>query len=90
MCIFCLCRWGVLYLHSKHNVENMKLYKWEGSGFYLCATVIVCADCTSDAKEMIEKELIDNGLAKSWGESEELEVIEINDTKVVYFNNGDY
>jgi hypothetical protein len=68
----------------------MKLYKWEGTGVYLGATVIVCADCTSDAKEMIEKELINNGLAKSWEESEELEVIEINDTKVVYVDNGDY
>ena len=68
----------------------MKLYKWEGKGVYLGATVIVCADCTSDAKEMIEKELIDNGLAKSWEESEELEVIEINDTKTVYVDNGDY
>ncbi len=68
----------------------MKLYKWEGTGVYLEATVIVCADCTSDAKELIEKELIDNGLTKSWGESEELEVIEINDTKVVYVDNGDY
>lgn len=28
----------------------MKLYKWEGTGVYLCATII---DCTSDAKEMI-------------------------------------
>lgn len=58
----------------------MRLYKWKGAGVYLEATVIVCADCISDAKEMIEKELIDNGLAKSWEESEELEVIEINDT----------
>jgi hypothetical protein len=79
---------GVLYLHSKHNVENMKLYIWEGIGFFLGATVIVCADCISDAKELIEKELIDNGLAKSWEESQELEVIEINDTKVVYFDNS--
>ena len=68
----------------------MKLYKWEGTGVCLVATVIVCADCTSDAKELIEKELIDNGLAKSWEESEELEVIEINDTKIVYVDNGDY
>ena len=68
----------------------MKLYKWEGTGVCLGATVIVCADCTLDAKEMIEKELIDNGLAKSWEESEELEVIEINDTKIVYVDNGDY
>jgi hypothetical protein len=79
---------GVLYLHGKHNVENMKLYIWEGIGFFLGATVIVCADCISDAKELIEKELIDNGLAKSWEESQELEVIEINDTKVVYFDNS--
>lgn len=68
----------------------MKLYKWEGIGVYLGATVIVCADCTSDAKEMIEKELIDNGLAKSWEDSEVLEVIEINDTKIVYVDDGDY
>jgi len=68
----------------------MKLYKWEGAGFHLGATIIVCADCVSNAKEMIKKELADNGLAKSWEEWDELEAIEINDAKVVYVDNGDY
>ena len=39
---------------------------------------------------LIEKELIANSLGESWKETEELEVIEISNDKVIYFDNGDY
>lgn len=68
----------------------MKVYKWSGIGHYLPATVIVIADCKKSAIEFIEKELIDNGLAKSWEESEELEVFEIDDCTIIHSDNGDY
>ena len=68
----------------------MKMYKWEGKGVYLGATMIVCAEYEIDAKLLIEKELIDNSLGESWKETEELEVIEISNDKVIYFDNGDY
>lgn len=68
----------------------MKMYKWEGKGVYLGATMIVCAKYEIDAKLLIEKELIDNSLGESWKETEELEVIEISNDKVIYFDNGDY
>ena len=67
----------------------MKMYKWEGKGVYLGATMIVCAEYEIDAKLLIEKELIDNSLGESWKETEELEVIEISNDKVIYFDNGD-
>lgn len=68
----------------------MKLYKWTGTGHYLGATMIVLADKKADAKEIISKELIDTGLAKSWEESEYVEEIELNETKLIYADNGDY
>ncbi|MFW5873022.1 MAG: hypothetical protein ACOCVN_03450 [bacterium] len=68
----------------------MKIYKWEGKGHYLSATVICIADCMKSAREIIEKELIDNGLSKSWEESEEIEEIEVNDCRLIYVDNGDY
>jgi hypothetical protein len=54
----------------------MKIYKWQGSGHYLGATMIVMADCLKSAEEIIEKELIDCGLEKSWEETKEIEEIE--------------
>lgn len=68
----------------------MDIYKWQGKGHYLGATVICMCDCIKSAREIIEKELIDNGLSKSWEESEEIEEIKINDNKVIYTDNGDY
>ena len=68
----------------------MKMYKWEGKGVYLGATMIVCAEYEIDAELLIEKERIDNSLGESWKETEELEVIEISNDKVIYFDNGDY
>lgn len=68
----------------------MKVYKWEGKGHYLGATVICIADCMKSAREIIEKELIDNGLASSWEESEEIEETEVNDCRLIYVDNGDY
>lgn len=68
----------------------MKIYTWTGSGVCLGATLIVAADCSKSAKELIEKKLIDNGLHESWVKSEEITELEINDCKVVYFDNGDY
>jgi hypothetical protein len=68
----------------------MKVYKWQGKGHYLGATVICIADCMISAKEIIEKELVDNGLSKSWEESEEIEETEINDCRLIYVDNGDY
>lgn len=68
----------------------MKIYKWEGSGHYLGAVVICIADCIQSAREIIEKELIDNGLAASWEQSDRIEEIEINDCRLIYVDNGDY
>lgn len=68
----------------------MKVYKWEGKGHYLGATVICIADCMKSAREIIEKELIDNGLSSSWEESEEIEETEVNDCRLIYVDNGDY
>ena len=68
----------------------MKIYIWTGKGHYLGATVIVTADCMKSAKELIEKKLIDDSLAKSWELSEEVTEVEIDDCKVVHFENGDY
>lgn len=67
-----------------------KIYKWEGKGHYLGAAVICVADCMETAKGIIGKELVDNGLASSWEQSQEVEEIEVNDCKLVYVDNGDY
>lgn len=80
-----------LLKNKTYKLNNiMKIYKWEGKGHYLGATVICIADCLKSAIEMIEKELIDNGLALSGQESEEIEEIEINDCRLIYIDNGDY
>ncbi len=68
----------------------MKVYKWEGSGHWLGATVICVADNMTSAREIIEKELIDNGLSESWTESEEIEEIEIDGCKLIHVYSGDY
>jgi len=68
----------------------MRIYKWEGKGLYLGATVICIADCMKSAREIIEKELISTGLSKSWEESEQIEESEINDCRLIYVDNGDY
>jgi hypothetical protein len=68
----------------------MKIYKWQGRGHYLGATVICASDCIISAKEIIEKELIDNGLIESWYESNEVEEIELTDCRLIYTDNGDY
>jgi len=68
----------------------MKIYKWQGSGHYLGATMIFLCDNLELAKEMIEKELIDCGLAKSWEESQEIEVIELDGCKMIWGDDGDY
>lgn len=68
----------------------MKIYKWTGTGHYLEATIIVIADCMKSATEIIEKELIDTGLAKSWEETRFIEEIEANDCRLIYTYNGDY
>ena len=70
--------------------NKMKIYIWTGSGVYLGATLIVTADCLKSAKELIEKKLIDSGLHESWIESEEITELEIDDCKIIYFDNGDY
>jgi hypothetical protein len=57
-----------------------------GTAVYIAKTH---GDNISDEK-IIEKELIDNGLSKSWEESEEIEEIELNDCRLIYVNNGDY
>lgn len=68
----------------------MKIYKWSGRGIYLSATIICIADCMKSAREIIEKKLIDSGLAESWEETEEIDEIEINDCKLIHVDNGDY
>ena len=68
----------------------MKVYKWEGKGHYLGATVICIADCMKSAREIIEKELIDNGLIKSLEESEKIEETEVNDCRLIYVDDGNY
>ena len=72
------------------NVFIMKIYKWQGSGHYLGATMIAMADCLKSAEEIIEKELLDCGLAKSWEETRDIEEIEIDDCKLIWGDNGDY
>ena len=67
----------------------MKIYKWDGSGYCLKATVIVVADCMESATEMIEKELFNHGLSESWEETKYIEEIEANDCRLIYVNNGD-
>ena len=68
----------------------MKIYKWEGQGHWLGATVIVVADCLRSANEIIEKELIDTGLAKSWEENKKVKVIQMDGCKLIWADNGDY
>jgi hypothetical protein len=68
----------------------MKVYKWEGSGHYLDATVICIADNMKSATVIIKNKLIDNGLSKSWEESEDIEEIDVRDSRLIYFDNGDY
>lgn len=65
----------------------MKIYKHEGSGHYIGSVVIVPAESMTDAEEVIEKYLIDNGLP-----NEELNVveIEIDNCQIIYAQNGDY
>ena len=65
----------------------MKIYKHEGNGHYIGSVVIVAAENISDAKEVIEKYLIDNGLP-----DEELNIVEmpIVDCCIIYAQNGDY
>ena len=72
------------------NRFKMKIYKWVGTGHYLGATIIVVADCMKSATEIIEKEVIDTGLAKSWEETRYIEEIEVNDCRLIYADNGDY
>ena len=66
----------------------MKIYKWQGKGHYTDATVICTADCLESAKEIISKELIDQGLLESWEETEELEELTIEDCRVIYIDKG--
>ena len=54
----------------------MKIYKWQGSGHYLGASIVVVADSRQSAEEMIAKWLTETGLPKSWEESEEIEEFE--------------
>lgn len=68
----------------------MKIYKWEGKGFYLGSVVIVVAESMDSAKAIIEKALIETGLKSSWVESEEVTEIEADEQKIIYLDNGDY
>lgn len=68
----------------------MKIYKWQGNGHYLGAVMIFLCDNLESAKEMIKTKLIDSGLSKSWEEYQEIEVIELDDCKMIWGDNGDY
>jgi len=70
--------------------ETLKIYKWEGQGHYLGATVIVTANCLSDAITMIKKELIEHGLPNSYDYYRFIEEIPINQPKLIYVDNGGY
>lgn len=75
---------------SNENASCMSLYKWEGHGHYLGATVIVAARTLGEAKTAIKETLDSHGLPESWERTEDVEVIEISEPKVVYVDNGDY
>ena len=68
----------------------MNLYKWEGKGKYIGATIIVVSDCLVSASMLIQKELTNKGLEHSWYDNPTIEAININQAKVVYVNDGDY
>lgn len=76
-----------MHLLAAVKSSNMNIYKHEGNGHYIGSVVVVTAENLSDAKELIEKYLIDNGLP-----NEELNIVEIPivDCRIVYAQNGDY
>ena len=67
----------------------MRIYKHIGPGHHVGSAVVVQADCIESAKELIEYELINNGLP-----DEELNITDMgcsyNECKVLYVDNGDY
>jgi len=67
----------------------MNLYKWEGKGKYIGATIIVVSDCLVSASMLIKNELAKKGLEQSWYANPTIDVIKLNQ-EVVYFNDGDY
>jgi hypothetical protein len=64
----------------------MKVYKHEGSGFYIGSCVIVIADSLDMARILVENELFRMGLS-----DENAEPVEV-DTRdnIIYSYNGDY
>lgn len=65
----------------------MRIFIHEGNGHYIGSVVVVSAETISDAIELIEKYLIDNGLPD---ERLNIKEIKINDTSIIYAQNGDY
>jgi len=65
----------------------MNIYLHTGPGHYIGSAVVVTAENISDAIEIIEKYLIDNGLP-----DEKLNIVEFTakDCKIIYAQNGDY
>lgn len=64
----------------------MKIYKHYGMGYYIGSVIIVIAECESEAREVIRKQLDDCGLP-----DEKLNITE-HEIKpcVVYVDSGDY
>ena len=65
----------------------MRIFIHKGNGHYIGSVVVVSAETITDAVEIIEKYLIDNGLSN---EALNIEEIEINDASIIYAQNGDY
>lgn len=68
----------------------MKIYRWKGRGHYYLATIICVAECMEEAREIIKNKLIENRLAKSWENSQEIEETDEIDYRLVYIDDGDF
>jgi len=64
----------------------MKLYIYNGKGFFIGATVIVSAGDLSEAEAIISEELESSGLPFEG----KVEVVDTRKTKVIYFDDGNY
>ena len=74
----------------KWTHKTTVIYKCTGIGHYFGATVICAADCMKSAKEIMEKALTDAGLYTSWVDSQDIEEIDVNDSGLIYIDDGVY
>ena len=70
------------------DTRKMKLYKHQGAGHFIGSVVLVVANSTSEAVDMIRKELDEYGLSKETVDI--VEEINILPDTVVHVDDGDY